>query len=678
MFCISCFHDAENAKWWIDKVFGILEPSEMLCKRDCSLLGGETDLGCIINNPKDTMRNPLLGVDLAATVGTVMKVVNEPCSQRLKPLLVTVRGTGGGKSRLFEELRRSLYNNKTILPIGITFNSKATMINIEFACDTSTQSAALSVITRMASVFFGVNFGDMLMVVQSQLKFLDQQFAASYLYSTFLNMILQKMIDADAAVKGVVLFIDEILQFQMVLRRYYAEQTSEDNLNPLRQVFLDETPNCALAVSSLSSCLEGFTFSGRRMEPLRQCEVLNATEVAIRWWNIPANDTVQVRRFARIAAVLCDLPRGLEFAEKFIGEHRGSQANSEFVSELFESVQETILTMYTTTSSPPSPQLLYSMWYRTHCLLDEEARTAILCSLLTNVLVTEEIMKSSRNMTTAFLPRANLLMLALCSTESTDFSSVFKPLVFELMRNAIRLNEHALQEGFILERHALLVLSARIGVAMNADVATTAGKLLGLDPIKPKLAPALGCELILQRTMIPFWSYDVPKMKFSTRSKGGSLTAAVRQRFLKELDSIDVSDLEPLAIRRSAEGESFDFVMKVRDLSVPQGAHYIFVDQKSVGELHRLEESHMKDLNIDPITLSYVPFKTSQLPKRGSQVDHMSLVMPNNYSFAFVYQTTHDIKQVNLQNCIYAGRKQTKSFMGPVWELYRAMRASLE
>eukprot|EP00598_Pedospumella_elongata_P016554 CAMPEP_0185002812 /NCGR_PEP_ID=MMETSP1098-20130426/74812_1 /TAXON_ID=89044 /ORGANISM="Spumella elongata, Strain CCAP 955/1" /LENGTH=54 /DNA_ID=CAMNT_0027530365 /DNA_START=12 /DNA_END=173 /DNA_ORIENTATION=+ len=54
------------------------------------------------------MANPLLGTNLTSLTETVYEVAQAMPSCRSKPLLATVRGTGGGKTRLFEEIRREL------------------------------------------------------------------------------------------------------------------------------------------------------------------------------------------------------------------------------------------------------------------------------------------------------------------------------------------------------------------------------------------------------------------------------------------------------------------------------------------------------------------------------------------------------------------------------------------
>ena len=42
---------------------------------------------------------------------------------RQKPVVATVRGTGGGKTRALEEIRWGLLGDPCVLPLAITFNS---------------------------------------------------------------------------------------------------------------------------------------------------------------------------------------------------------------------------------------------------------------------------------------------------------------------------------------------------------------------------------------------------------------------------------------------------------------------------------------------------------------------------------------------------------------------------
>ena len=64
---------------------------------------------CIIDIPDETMANAYLDQNsLKANVKRITNALNKAPNARSKPLVATVMGSGGGKTRLLEECRRSL------------------------------------------------------------------------------------------------------------------------------------------------------------------------------------------------------------------------------------------------------------------------------------------------------------------------------------------------------------------------------------------------------------------------------------------------------------------------------------------------------------------------------------------------------------------------------------------
>ena len=77
---------------------------------------------CIIDNPTEKLTNPYLGYNILDNVNKVIEAVDSRPSGRTKPVVVTIRGTGGGKTRLLEELRHHLNVDTNTLVVAITFN----------------------------------------------------------------------------------------------------------------------------------------------------------------------------------------------------------------------------------------------------------------------------------------------------------------------------------------------------------------------------------------------------------------------------------------------------------------------------------------------------------------------------------------------------------------------------
>lgn len=108
---------------WIDQFF---------CRNELSCLNLSIEtmkltLGksSIINNPSKNLRNQYLGGHLSTCIHVLESALQSPPDNREKPLVVTIRGTGGGKTRLFEELRRHLNEGDNEgVALSITFNKK--------------------------------------------------------------------------------------------------------------------------------------------------------------------------------------------------------------------------------------------------------------------------------------------------------------------------------------------------------------------------------------------------------------------------------------------------------------------------------------------------------------------------------------------------------------------------
>lgn len=261
----------------MDRVgFGCMQPSHGLLQRaNLSYHSDEDTQQCIINSPSITLANPLLGVDLSLLSKTVFDTACRPPGYRTKPLLVTVRGTGGGKTRLLEEIRRDLQRNHSVLPIAITFNGYTDFDNIEFHVPSAAVSATLSIIARMASAFYDQSFRSVKDAMSEALPRRQHKLHATDLYTAFVQLMRQQMQDAGCPVEIFVLMIDETVRLQSQLLERYPDDA--DPLSELRRVFLDQTHNAALVLSSLETEIKGIFNPGRPVTPLLLCEALEVT-----------------------------------------------------------------------------------------------------------------------------------------------------------------------------------------------------------------------------------------------------------------------------------------------------------------------------------------------------------------------------------------------------------------
>ena len=84
----------------------------------------DNGITCIINRPHITMHQPYLEpVYLDAAIKSLDEVLKQEPDNRSKDLIATVRGRGGVKTRMLEELRRATTDRDDAVAIGVTFNN---------------------------------------------------------------------------------------------------------------------------------------------------------------------------------------------------------------------------------------------------------------------------------------------------------------------------------------------------------------------------------------------------------------------------------------------------------------------------------------------------------------------------------------------------------------------------
>ena len=92
----------------------------------------DTGLPCIINKPHITMDHPYLeGQYLDTAIKSLDEVLKQEPDSRSKDLIATVRGSGGGKTRMLEELRRATNRRNDAVAIGVTFNNNTLYDKVE-------------------------------------------------------------------------------------------------------------------------------------------------------------------------------------------------------------------------------------------------------------------------------------------------------------------------------------------------------------------------------------------------------------------------------------------------------------------------------------------------------------------------------------------------------------------
>jgi hypothetical protein len=106
------------------------------------------------------MKHEIISFNVQENVDMILKISKKGRGSRLKPVIGILRGSGGGKTMMLEELHRNLCIKDDVLSLAITFNNKTSYSATTDNWGTKSYklSYQLSVIARLASCFLQVDF----------------------------------------------------------------------------------------------------------------------------------------------------------------------------------------------------------------------------------------------------------------------------------------------------------------------------------------------------------------------------------------------------------------------------------------------------------------------------------------------------------------------------------------
>ena len=328
---------------------------------------------------------------------------------------------------------------------------------------------------------------------------LADKFIAADLYTACIQLMRDQLRSFGQTVEKVVLLVDGNVHLHRILEHLYPNE--HDPLADLRSAVIELTPGGALVLASLNGTLKGFEH-GRLMQLLSLPEALDPTQVVTQWWNITTSSLIS--RFAPVAAMLCDLPRGLEIVNNFIVRHRSELHRSDLKQRLSGFLRKEIQGHYPLASAYllPSSVLLHALWFQESCALDHEAQRYIRSSLFTNVLDIQKIRGVSvGDKSVQFIPRVNLFLLESSKEYYRWFDAKFLAILREFIGSVFATTSKT-QARKVMRRHITLALVSRVGVSMHAGRTITPAQVLGLsDTEELRLVPALTCDIRLTPSM---------------------------------------------------------------------------------------------------------------------------------------------------------------------------------
>jgi hypothetical protein len=626
---------------------------------------------CIIDRPSITMIQPLLAIDVEEECRRITSTINLPAWDRTKPLHMIVRGWGGGKTRVLEELRRRLFADNKCVPIAITATLDTLYIPAEFPASLTTgagttseavqKSAALSVSARMLHAVTGAPFKHILTLMRNNNLALDA--SPEELLSAVSNRCVDLVRSVCPAASDMVLLFDEAKYMQDALLKNYPGAT--DVFAPLRSTLRE--PGRALVIASPSPTLAGYRTTGPPIHAICFPEHLDAEEIVDKWWGVPAEPATIRRSYQCLAATLASLPRALECAA--ISVHQRSPAKlaeqgtvTEVLTEALSAVQD----LYARALNKfPEPQLIYQAVFGDSRTLDTDTLSYLDTSLLTNTLTDSDIAVST--VPAHIIPTMNLLVLCLSAkryTADSHLAALLHKPVLGLIERAVQgdsksctdpVQRMETEAGSLRKAFFAEWLAVRLAAAAAAGQDITLAFLLGLECVQ-KLPITL--EATVRFTGGNFRAAPVEHLKLNSRN-------CTRVEFRANLDTFTVSAQAPFTILHCADGDAADYILVAWDPSAPGGKRIVAVDLKF--------DEEVGACGVQPFTVDGM----GQLPGKGEHYEHMKQVMGTK-PFVYLHFSTHNTKQwvpnYRTEPLVFSGSAGAERFFGPAMPFYDALR----
>ena len=189
--------------------------------KDCKIssfdsIKSRTGMPCIINNPNITMGHPYLERHyLDTAIDSLECVLRQPPSTRFKNLIATARGSGGGKTRMLEEMRRKTNDRDDAVAIGVSFSNYDKRHEAFVEEKYGDINIILSIILRISCIVYGLSLSDSLRFMSRISKsLLLDPFTIDKLLRYFIQHVLQQMTEDGKVVKDFVLLIDDVMKVE--------------------------------------------------------------------------------------------------------------------------------------------------------------------------------------------------------------------------------------------------------------------------------------------------------------------------------------------------------------------------------------------------------------------------------------------------------------------------------
>ena len=635
------------------------------------------DQGHIIDNPEILSSFPLIDFDASSFAKDLITSAKIAPNRRRKSLFATVRGAGGGKTRALTEIRKCLLQNNhdDVLVLGVTFNSVWTPDDYDVweGIQTPSKSYALSLVSRMISVYFQANLNYVSALIRESVPMMEtiKRLQAEEIIKVFIVWMTETIQKYRKNVSVFILLLDEVVAMDSFIKKRFSidDPTSIVRRSLLNQEFMTQSNNklnVGLAISSLNVLSIGKTDTGRAICPIALPSKLNCSIVVEEVWakSLMACSDTEMYRLKLIAETINSAPRLVEMVNDFILDDSTRAVDDNFIVDLFNYFPKRIRNRYNV--DVPTENVLKAIVFNEQIRLDDPGlEIAVRRSIVTNSLTVFGLDQYLGNLEISIV----MLKEATRDSKSVPGRAIYEAFtkILDILPKAtnpvlptVRPKEsnEKRDTGQILESQSVCLEWLKIRLVTGS---------LFVDGVS--LCDIFGLHVaarLIPYDLQPWFDHKIHLSKSVRLNQLSGNSHDHLESVRHQLDAILWS--EPISIILPDEGEAWDIGVKVM-FPGRNKPLYILLNLNSSEETDATRNK--PKYNWDP-TVSYT---LDEFPDNGRQYDVTSSVMGDR-DFVYMYICTRQVNSNSYGNCIELGKEDTFSFLGHVAGLYSALRGS--
>jgi hypothetical protein len=625
-------------------------------------------------------------------------VLFQESGPRIKNVIMTVRGSGGGKTRMLEEIRRKVNERYDGVAIAVTFNNltdynsikERFIINHHHHHDCGAFNLILSIICRLCCIIYGYSFEESVLRMKN-LQFLDSLDMNCDILQLFIQHIINQITKNGTKLKDFILMIDEVARIDDGSGSLNSALSiiTKAMLNTPFKSFDGNPIRTALILSSLVITPYGTsTDSSRKIRTLQLPPELNVDDVLNKWWLplLSSKDKTKLKvaslsdwdkfKLRLLANTINTLPRALEEAGTNIMNRLQCKdaIDDELISSVFDSIKKMLqyyATGVTGDMSPvlfghSTPKYLYHLIYMGNRIkLDPSIMQLLRFSVYSNSLKTIGASES-------IFPKGSILMiiaLAECANEEVVGNLLLPSSCFmntyRSMQNVLKKSKDH-QDGDALESVGINWLQTRLAVA----------KSYGKTSIKLSELFAINIEIdseIFLPAHSSYWNDD-DEMMLPPLYKDN-------EDFMTKFDTIE--ETRDLMMLKSCPDQQWDSMIITSIIDPIDGKKtspfVIFIEFKSWQTKASIPSTRQQNLDQYDVVMKLHKFLNSKDCTTRCYDSSQSLALKDG-QFIYIYLTTYPkIKKRTTQPNLYiTDEAEAKQFFGMLFPFYQTVRSSID